>query len=49
MHRVVKALLEDRATVLAVKFDVQPEPDHRNIRPSDLLGLGASRLIGQAD
>lgn len=38
MHRVAKALLEDRATVLAVKFDVQPEPDHRNIRPSELLG-----------
>jgi len=38
MHRVAKALLVDRATVLAVKYDVQPEPDHRNIRPSDLLG-----------
>jgi hypothetical protein len=38
MHRVAKALLEDRVTVLAVKFDVQQEPDHRNIRPSDLLG-----------
>jgi hypothetical protein len=37
MHRVAQALLEDRPTILAVKFDVQPEPDHRNIRPSDLL------------
>jgi hypothetical protein len=36
MHRVAIALLEDRETVLAVKFDVQPESDHRNIRPSDL-------------
>lgn len=38
MHRIAKALLEDHATVLSVKFDVQPEPDHRNIRPSDLMG-----------
>jgi hypothetical protein len=37
MHRVAKALLEDRSTILAVTFDVQPEPDHRNIRPSDLM------------
>ena len=38
MHRVAKALLEDRATIMAVKFNVQPEADHRNIRPSDLVG-----------
>jgi hypothetical protein len=36
MHRVAKALLEDRPTVLAVTFDEQPEPDYRNVRPQDL-------------
>jgi hypothetical protein len=36
MHRVVKALMEGRATISAVQFDVQPEPDHRHCRPEDL-------------
>jgi hypothetical protein len=36
MHRVVKALMEGRATVAAVQFDVQPEPDFRHCRPEDL-------------
>jgi elongation factor P hydroxylase len=36
MHRVARALLEGRATVSAVRFSVQPEPDFRNVRPEDL-------------
>jgi hypothetical protein len=36
MHRVARCLLEGRATVSAVQFNVQPEPDHRNVRPEDL-------------
>ena len=36
MHRVVKALMEGRTTISAVRFDVQPEPDFRNCRPEDL-------------
>ena len=27
MHRVVRALLEGRSTIAAVRFEVQPEPD----------------------
>ena len=30
MHRVVRALLEGRETIAAVRFDVHPEPDYRN-------------------
>ena len=30
MHRLVKALLEERETVLAVKFEKTPEPDYIN-------------------
>jgi hypothetical protein len=36
MHRVVKALMQGRATISAVQFDVQPEPDFRGCRPEDL-------------
>lgn len=36
MHRVARCLLEGREAVAAVRFVVQPEPDHRNIRPEDL-------------
>lgn len=36
MHRAVKALRQGRATIPAVRFDVQPEPDHLDCRPSEL-------------
>ena len=36
MHRVVRALLEGRSTIAAVRFDVQPEPDYRNCDPATL-------------
>jgi hypothetical protein len=36
MHRVVRALLEGRATIAAVRFDVDPEPDHRDCDPDTL-------------
>jgi hypothetical protein len=36
MHRVAKALLLGNPTVRAVRFDVQPSPDHVDIRPEDL-------------
>jgi hypothetical protein len=36
MHRVAKALLSGRSTVLAVQFTRQPDPDHTNVRPEDL-------------
>jgi hypothetical protein len=36
MHRIAKALLEGRATIDAVQFEIQPEPDYRNCRPEDL-------------
>jgi hypothetical protein len=36
MHRVVRALLEGRETIAAVRFDVQPEPDYRNCDPDTL-------------
>jgi len=36
MHRVARCLLEGRATVAAVQFEDQPEPDHTNIQPEDL-------------
>jgi len=37
MHRVARCLLERRPVVLAVQFVEQPEPDHRDVRPEDLL------------
>jgi|SoimicmetaTmtHAB_FD_contig_61_781537_length_1458_multi_2_in_0_out_0_4 hypothetical protein len=36
MHRVVRALLEGRSTIAAVRFEVQPEPDYRNCDPATL-------------
>jgi hypothetical protein len=36
MHRVIRALLEGRETIAAVRFDVHPEPDYRDCDP-DLL------------
>jgi hypothetical protein len=36
MHRLVKALLEQRDCVLAVRFPVTPKPDYLNIAPDDL-------------
>jgi hypothetical protein len=36
MHRVARCLLEGQSTVSAEQFSDQPEPDHRNVRPSDL-------------
>jgi hypothetical protein len=36
MHRVARALLEGRATVPAVRFPDQPEPDFRSVQPQDL-------------
>jgi hypothetical protein len=36
MHRIAKALLEGRATIDAVQFEVHLEPDYRNCRPEDL-------------
>ena len=36
MHRIAKALLEGRATIDAVQFEIHPEPDYRNCRPEDL-------------
>ncbi len=36
MHRVARALMDGHATVAAVRFEVDPEPDYRNCRPEDL-------------
>lgn len=36
MHRVVKALAEDRAEINAVRFATTPAPDFRNIPLSEL-------------
>ena len=36
MHRVVKALLEKREHILAVRFPVTPEPDYVNASIDDL-------------
>jgi hypothetical protein len=36
MHRIAKALLGGRATIDAVQFETQPEPDYLNCRPEDL-------------
>ena len=36
MHRLVKALLEERETILAVKFERTPEPDYINPAPESL-------------
>ena len=36
MHRVSKALIEGRETILAVCFHVDPKPDYIDILPDDL-------------
>ena len=36
MHRVARALLDGRATLPAVRFEVQPPPDFVDCRPSEL-------------
>ncbi|HEY7946108.1 MAG TPA: hypothetical protein VID75_00455 [Acidimicrobiales bacterium] len=36
MHRVARALLHGDTAIAAVRFEVQPEPDYRNVRPEDL-------------
>lgn len=36
MHRVVKALLEHRETILAVRFETTPDPDYINPAREDL-------------
>ena len=36
MHRIAKALLQGRATISAVQFEQEIEPDYRNCRPEDL-------------
>lgn len=34
MHRVARAVLDGRSTILAVRFTTQPEPDYKNCTPS---------------
>lgn len=36
MHRVARALLENRTTIRAVRLRDLPEPDYRGCRPEDL-------------
>jgi hypothetical protein len=36
MHRIARALLEGRTTVVAVRFVRPIPPDYRNVRPADL-------------
>ena len=36
MHRIARAVLEDRTTIAAVRFVELPEPDFRDCRPEDL-------------
>jgi hypothetical protein len=36
MHRVAKALLQGRSEIEAVRFQVDPEPDHVGRQPSEL-------------
>jgi hypothetical protein len=36
MHRVARAMLEGRPTIVAVQFEILPEPDYRECRPTDL-------------
>lgn len=36
MHRVARALLEGRTSLKAVRFETQPDPDFRDVRPEDL-------------
>jgi hypothetical protein len=36
MHRIARAVLEGRATIKAVQFTDEPEPDYRDCSPRDL-------------
>ena len=36
MHRVARALLEERGTIAAVRLPALPEPDYRDCRPDEL-------------
>ena len=36
MHRVLRALLEGRESIDAVQFDLDPEPDFRDVTPEEL-------------
>ncbi len=36
MHRIAKAVLQDRHGVEAVQFDEDPEPDHVGLGPNEL-------------
>ena len=36
MHRVVRAVVDNRRTISAVRFDTTPAPDHVDVRPDDL-------------
>jgi len=36
MHRVCKALIEGRDTILAVRFDMDPKHDYVDVSPDDL-------------
>ena len=36
MHRVLKALMQDKRYILAVRFAVDPPPDFENANPHDL-------------
>ena len=36
MHRVLRALLEERRSLAAVQFEVDPEPDYRDVMPDEL-------------
>ena len=36
MHRVVKAVLEQRSFVLAIRFPTTPDPDYINVSADDL-------------
>ena len=36
MHRVARAILDGNATIKAVRFVIDPEPDYRNCSPEDL-------------
>ena len=36
MHRIARAILENRPTIAAVRLAGLPEPDHRNCAPDEL-------------
>lgn len=36
MHRIARAILDGNETILALQFEVQPQPDYRNCRPDEL-------------